>query len=77
MCSSGDIGKTQTALALLCEFRKEYDAVFWASADLEKETEILRSFGAIGRKSRMIDTDDVDQVRLERILEWLKHTTKK
>jgi len=25
----------------------------------------------------MIDTDDIDQAKLERILEWLKHTAQK
>ncbi len=39
--------------------------------------EIFQSFGAIGRKLRMIDTDDIDQAKLERILEWLKHTAQK
>jgi len=77
VCGFGEVGKTQTAPALLYKFRKEYDAVFWDSADPEKETEILRSFGATGRKLRIIDTDDFDRAKIERILEWLKHVAQK
>lgn len=73
ICGFGGLGKTQTALEFLYKNRECFDAVFWVSADPEKETEVLRSFGAIGRKLKLFDTDDVDQAKLELVLEWLKH----
>ena len=74
ICGFGGVGKTQTALKFLYKNRECFDAVFWVSADPEKETEVLRSFGATGRKLKLFDTDDIDQAKLELILEWLKDT---
>ena len=68
----GGVGKTQTALKFTYKYRSDFQAVFWVSADPEKETEILRTFGAIGRKLRLFDTEDIDQAKVEIIVDWLQ-----
>ena len=52
----GGVGKTQTALKFTYKYKSDFEAVFWVSADPEKKTEILRTFGAIGRRLRVFDT---------------------
>ena len=70
----GGVGKTQFALKFLYKYRSDFRAVFWISADPEKETEILRTFGAIGRKLRLFDSEDIDQTKVEIIVDWLETT---
>lgn len=70
----GGMGKTQTALKFTYKYRSDFQAVFWVSADPERGTEILRTFGAIGRKLRLFDTEDNDQAKVEIIVDWLQTT---
>ena len=70
----GGVGKTQFALKFTYKYRSDFQAVFWISADPEKETEILRTFGAIGRKLRLFDSEDIDQTKVETIVDWLETT---
>ena len=70
----GGVGKTQFALKFTYKYKSDFQAVFWISADPEKETEILRTFGAIGRKLRLFDSEDIDQTKVEIIVDWLETT---
>ena len=70
----GGVGKTQFALKFVYRYKPDFQAVFWISADPEKETEILRTFGAIGRKLRLFDSEDIDQTKVEIIVNWLETT---
>lgn len=70
----GGVGKTQTALKFTYKYRSDFQAVFWVSADPEREIEVLRTFGAIGRKLRLFDTEDIDQTKVETIIDWLQTT---
>ena len=66
----GGVGKTQFALKFTYKYKSDFQAVFWISADPEKETEILRTFGAIGRKLRLFDSEDIDQTKVEIIVDF-------
>jgi len=68
----GGIGKTETALKFLYEYKTDFDAVFWVSADPKQETETLRTFGNIGRRVGLFDTDVVLDPQIEIVLEWLQ-----
>ena len=68
----GGVGKTQFALKFAYKYRSEFQAVFWVSADPERETEILRTFGAIGRRLRLFDSEEIDQAKVEIIVDWLQ-----
>ena len=70
----GGVGKTQFALKFTYKYRSDFQAVFWISADPEKETEILRTFGAIGRKLRLFDSENIDQTKVVIIVDWLETT---
>ena len=72
----GGVGKSETALQFTYRYRLHFDAVFWVSADPAKETEILRTFGAIGRKLLLFDREEVDRAQVEIILNWLQTTGK-
>lgn len=60
------------AVMFTYKYRKYFDAVFWVSAYPPKETEVLRTFGAIGRKLGLFKTEEVDQAQVEIILHWLQ-----
>ena len=68
----GGVGKTQAAIEFTHRYRSHYDAVFWTRAG--EEIELHRSFGAIGRRLKLFDTDDIDQPKLERVQDWLQMT---
>ena len=70
----GGVGKTQFALKFTYKYKSDFQAVFWINADPEKKTEILRTFGAIGRKLRLFDSEDIDQAKVEIIVDWLETT---
>ena len=70
----GGVGKTQFALKFTYKYKSDFQAVFWISADPEKETEILRTFGAIGRRLRLFDSEVIDQTKVEIIVNWLETT---
>ena len=68
----GGVGKTQTAIEFTHRYKDLYDFVFWVRAD--EKIELYRTFGAIGRKLKFFDTEDVDQPKLEKIQDWLRMT---
>ena len=70
----GGVGKTQFALKFAYKYKSDFQAVFWINADPEKETEVLRTFGAIGRKLCLFDSEDIDQTKVEIIVSWLETT---
>ena len=68
----GGVGKSQFALKFIYKYKSAFQAVFWISADPEKGTEGLRTFGVIGRKLHLFDTEDMDQSKVEMIIDWLE-----
>jgi hypothetical protein len=70
----GGIGKTETALKFTYQYRDEFDGVFWVSADPEQETETLRTFGNIGRRLALFDSDGILDPQVEAVIEWLETT---
>ena len=68
----GGVGKTQTAIEFTHRYKDDYDMMFWVRAD--EKIELHRTFGAIGRKLRIFDTEDVDRPKVERIQDWLRTT---
>ena len=68
----GGVGKTQVALEFLYRYRESYDEVFWIGA--ESDPELRSTFGVIGRKLRLFDTEVIDQPKVEKVQEWLETT---
>ena len=68
----GGIGKTQVALEFTYRYRERYDEVFWISA--ESDSELRGTFGAIGRRLKLFDTEIIDQPKVEKVQEWLEAT---
>ena len=68
----GGVGKTQTALEYTYEFRSHYEGIFWVRA--ETNIELLKCYGAIGRKLGLMSGADVDQPAVERIQRFLEET---
>ena len=68
----GGVGKTQTALEYTYEFRSHYDGIFWVRA--ETNIELLKCYGAIGRKLGLMSGADVDQPAVESIQSFLEET---
>ena len=66
----GGVGKTQTALEYTYRYRSSYDCIFWLRA--ETAIELLKSYGAIGRKLGLCKTEGINQTTLERIQAWLE-----
>ncbi|KAK1750149.1 hypothetical protein QBC47DRAFT_310415, partial [Echria macrotheca] len=74
----GGVGKTQTALKFLYQFDKEFDAIFWVSADPEKETETQRTFGNIGVQLKLFDDkEDITEAEINQVTQWFNTTDKK
>ncbi|KAI9888223.1 MAG: hypothetical protein M1814_000954 [Vezdaea aestivalis] len=73
----GGIGKTETALKFTYQYRNCFDAVFWVSADPEQETETLRTFGNIGRRLNMFDSDAYNDPEVDVVLHWLETTDRR
>lgn len=68
----GGLGKSQTALEFAHKYSSHYYAVFWVRAG--NRYDLLRTYGAIGRKLELFDADDIRQPHLERIQHWLETT---
>ncbi|KAL6720760.1 hypothetical protein ACLMJK_002685 [Lecanora helva] len=70
----GGVGKTQIAIEYTHLYQSYYDAIFWLRA--EEDIELNRTFGAIGRKLKLFDTEAIDQPKVEKIQDWLQTTGK-
>ena len=67
------IGKTQIALEFLYRYRYAYDAIFWVRTG--SPSELRCTYGAIGRKVKLFNTDQIDRARVEQVQNWLQTTS--
>lgn len=68
----GGVGKTQTALEFTFRNWDHYQAIFWITA--ENEFDLRSTYGAVGRKFKLFDTEDIQQPKVEMIQEKLQTT---
>lgn len=74
LCGPGGMGKTSIATEFVHRYEKEFEAVFWVSAD--EETKLFNSFREIALKLGIIanaDGQDLPAIR-ETLLAWLANS---
>ena len=66
----GGVGKTQVALEYAHRYGSRYQAIFWMGGG--STVELRSAYGAIGRKLRLFDTEDIDRPKIEKVQEWFQ-----
>ena len=66
------IGKTQIALEFLYRYHYAYEAIFWVRTG--SPSDLRCTYGAIGRKLKLFNSDNIDRPKVEQVHEWLQTT---
>lgn len=67
----GGVGKTQTAIAYVHEYKAQYDRIYWISAAVEAS--LLSGFQEIASRSGITSSNDTDAKGVaQKVLAWLR-----